>query len=222
MNVIRVFMADDHAIFREGLRQLLNNQADIEVVGEASNGVETLEKVREMKPDVLVLDISMPRLNGMEAIGLIKGAVPDTGIVILSMHRSEAYAKQALEKGALGYVLKGAPSIDLLTAIRAAHRGEHYLSPKIQADVIEAYLEGRGRTPLGGGYDLLSEREKQVFHLLVEGNSTRQISNVLCVSSKTVEKHRVNITNKLNISNLAEMVKYAIRIGIIDTDSWKD
>ena len=219
---MRILVADDHAIVREGLRQLLNNQPDMEVVGEAEDGREAIEKAKSLRPDVTVLDIAMPRLSGLEAVRLIKEAVPNTQIVVLSMHKKEAYVHQVLASGALGYVLKASPSSDVLEAIRAVYRGEYFLSSKIRAEVIGTYLESRREKPAVRGYDLLSDREQQVFRLIVEGNSTNQIADVLCVSPKTVEKHRANVMKKLGVHDLVAMVKYAIKIGIIDPELWED
>ena len=219
---MRVLVADDHAIVREGLRQLLNSQRDIEVVGEAEDGREALEKAKSLRPDVTLLDIAMPRLSGLEAVRLIKEAVPNIQIVVLSMHKKEAYVHQVLDAGALGYVLKASPSSDVLEAIRTVYRGEYFLSSKIRAEVIGTYLKSRREKPAVRGYDLLSEREQQVFRLIVEGNSTNQIADVLCVSPKTVEKHRANVMKKLAIHDVVAMVKYAIKIGIIDPELWED
>jgi len=219
---MKVLIADDHAIVREGLKQLVNSQRDMEVIGEAEDGRQALEKAKSLRPDVTILDIAMPGLSGLEAVRLIKEAVPHTQIVVLSMHKKEAYVHQAFASGALAYVLKASPSTDVLEAIRAAHRGEYFLSSKIRAEVIGRYLESRKEKPAVRGYDLLSEREQQVFRLMVEGNSTNQIADVLCVSPKTVEKHRGNVMNKLGIHDLVALVKYAIKIGIIDPELWED
>jgi two-component system response regulator NreC len=219
---MKVLIADDHAIVREGLKQLVNSQRDMEVIGEAEDGRQALEKAKSLRPDVTLLDIAMPSLSGLEAVRLIKEAVTDTQIVVLSMHKKEAYVHQAFASGALAYVLKASPSSDVLEAIRAAFRGEYFLSSKIRAEVIGKYLESRKEKPAVRGYDLLSEREQQVFRLMVEGNSTSQIADVLCVSPKTVEKHRGNVMNKLGIHDLVALVKYAIKIGIIDPELWED
>jgi two-component system response regulator NreC len=219
---MRILIADDHAIVREGLRQLLNSQPDMEVAGDAQDGREALEKAKSLRPDVTILDIAMPGLSGLEAVRLIKEAVPHSQIVVLSMHEKEAYVHQVFASGALAYVLKASPSSDVLEAIRAAHRGEYFLSSKIKAEVIGRYLESRREKPAVRGYDLLTEREQQVFRLMVEGNSTSQIADVLCVSPKTVEKHRGNVMNKLGIHDLVALVKYAIKIGIIDPDLWEE
>jgi two-component system response regulator NreC len=217
---MKIMIADDHEIVREGLKQLLSSQPDMEVVGEAQDGRETLLKAKSLRPDVLLLDVTMPQLNGLEAIGLIKEAVPDVRIVVFSMHKKEAYARQALAAGALGYVLKASPSSEILTAVRAAYSREYFLSHEINAEIIDAYLANRKTSSPVHRYDLLSEREQQVFRLMVEGNSTKEIADILCVSPKTVEKHRSNLMKKLGVNDLVGMVKYAIKINIIDPEHW--
>ena len=219
---MKILVADDHAVVRAGLKQLLNSQPDMEVVGEEIDGREAREKAKSIRPDVTLLDIAMPGLSGLEAVPLIKEAVPNTKIVVLSMHEKEAYVHRAFASGALAYVLKASPSSDVLEGIRAANRGEYFLSSKMKAEVIGRYLESRKEKPAVRGYDLLSDREQQVFRLMVEGNSTSQIADVLCVSPKTVEKHRGNVMNKLDIHDLVALVKYAIKIGIIDPELWED
>ena len=222
MNKIRVLIADDHAVVRSGLRQLMGDQPDLEVVGEAGDGREALEKVKSLKPNVIVLDIAMPGVSGLEAAGLIKEAVPSCQIVVLTMHGKENFVRQVLSSGALAYVFKASPVQDVLAAVRAAHRGEYFLSSKIEAEVVGAYLDHRREAPAVRGYDLLSEREQQIFRLVAEGNSTNQIAEVLCVSPKTVEKHRTNIMKKLGLKDRLDVVKYAVRIGIIDPQLWED
>lgn len=217
---MKILISDDHEIVREGLKQLINRQEDMEVVDESQDGRDTLAKVKSLHPDVLILDITMPHLNGLETLCLIKEAIPDLRVVVFSMHKKEAYARQALASGALGYVLKASPSTEILKAIRAAYRGEYFLSNEINAEVISGYLEARKKAPPDTGYDLLSEREQQVFRLMVEGNSTKQIADILCVSPKTVEKHRANLMKKLGVNDLVAMVKYAIKINIIDPEHW--
>jgi len=222
MKQIRILLAEDHTIVRQGIAALLRAEGDMEVVGEAGDGREALDRARDLRPDVILMDIAMPNLSGLEAVHLIKEAVPQTQIVVLSMHKREAFVHQVLASGALGYVIKASPSSDILEAIRAARRGEYFLSSKISAEVISTYLKSRREKPTVRGYNLLSEREQQVFRLMVEGNTTNQIADVLCVSPKTVEKHRYNVTKKLGMSNLLDLVKYAIKIGIIDPELWED
>lgn len=221
MKKIRILIADDHAIVREGLRQVLSVQPDMEVSGEAEDGCQALEIAKSLRPDVIVLDIGMPGLSGLDVIALIREALPGTQMVVLSMHAKESYVHQALSSGAIGYVLKASPSSDVLEAIRAAYRGEYFLSSKIRADVIGSYVRSREKAPSPKGYELLTEREQQVFRLVVEGNSTVRIADILCVSAKTVEKHRTSVMNKLGIHDRLELLKYAIKIGIADPDLWE-
>lgn len=199
MKTIRVLIADDHAIVRDGLQQLLKSQPDMEPAGEAEDGQQALEKAKTLRPDVILLDIAMPRLSGIEVISLIREAVPASQVVVLSMHAKETYVQQALAAGALGYVLKASPSRDILNAIRAAYRGEYFLSSRLQAEVIGKYLQAQRSVPSVRSYDLLSEREQQVFRLVAQGHSTSQIANIICVSPKTVEKHRTSLMNKLDV-----------------------
>jgi DNA-binding NarL/FixJ family response regulator len=201
----------------------LLGQADVDVIGTAKNGEEALEKAKSLQPDVTLLDISMPRLNGIETARLMKEAVPDTQIVILSMYDKETFVHEAFASGALGYVLKAAPSSEVIEAVRAAHRGEYFLSPQIRAEVIHTYMESGGREiPSPIGYDLLTNREQQILRLVVEGNSTSRVADILHLSPKTVEKHRTNVGKKLGIHDLIGLVKYAIKIGIIDPEIWKN
>ncbi len=220
MNRIKVLIADDHAIVRDGIQQLLKPLDDMEIVGEAIDGFQALEKAKDLNPDVILLDIAMPNLNGLEAIGLIKEALRESQIVILSMHANESYVQQVLKSGALGYVLKASSSTDIVDAIRAANNNEYYLSSKIRANVIDSYLKTKKNKPTARGYDLLSEREQQVFRLVVQGSSTKEIADLLCVSPKTIEKHRSSISSKLCVHGRLEMLKYAIKIGIVNPELW--
>ncbi|PLX93590.1 MAG: DNA-binding response regulator [Desulfuromonas sp.] len=220
---IRIILADDHTLLREGVNLLLQSQLDMEVVGEAKDGIETVEKVRATHPDIVLLDIAMPRMNGLETIELIRQVSPDTQIIILSRHEKEAYIHQALNAGARGYVVKGSPGTELLDAIRSVAKGKYYLSSEVQGSVMAAYLESsRTQAEENDSFNQLSDREKQVFHLLVQGNSSSQIGDILCISSKTVDKHRANLSKKIGIDNPVKMVQYAVRKGIIDASFWEE
>ncbi|BCR06701.1 DNA-binding response regulator [Desulfuromonas versatilis] len=221
MDKVKVMVADDHPVVRGGLQLLLNAQPDMEVVGDAGDGQTVLEKLKFCRPDVLMLDISMPEVNGLDVARRVREDFPRVRVVIVSMHDKDVYVRQALESGVFGYVLKGASSSELLEAVRAAGRGDYYLSSRVRADLIQAYLKQPPPQPASHTYDLLSEREQQVFRMLVEGHSTGEIAEQLFVSPKTVEKHRVNVMKKLDCPDLLSMVKFGIRIGIIDPDFWK-
>lgn len=222
MKTIRVLIADDHSIVRDGLQQLLKSQPDMEPAGEAEDGQQALERAKTLRPDVILMDIAMPHLSGIEVIGLIREAVPASQVVVLSMHAKETYVQQALTAGARGYVLKASPSRDILDAIRAAYRGEYFLSSRLQAEVIGKYLQAQRNVRSMRSYDLLSEREQQVFRLVAQGRSTSQIADILCISPKTVEKHRTGLMNKLDVHDRLDLLKYAIKIGVVDPDLWED
>ncbi|MBE0598910.1 MAG: response regulator transcription factor [Desulfuromonadales bacterium] len=222
MSKMKVLVVDDHPIVRLGLCDLLNAQTDLTVVGQAESGREALEKARRLHPDVIVLDLSMPDLNGIEVARQLKREAPQIGLVILSMHDKEVYVLQALEAGATAYVLKGAESGQILGAIHAASRGEYFLCSRINKGVIDAFLKrSRGNGDVEP-YELLSAREQQVFRLLVEGHSVNRIAGILCLSPKTVEKHRSNTLRKLHCSDLLSLIKYAVKVGVIDPDAWKN
>jgi DNA-binding NarL/FixJ family response regulator len=180
-----------------------------------------LELARKLKPNIVLLDIAMPRMGGLDAVRLLRGAVPESRIIVLSMHENEAYSHQLLHDGAHGYVLKGAPSSKLLAAIRATHEGHYSFGTNENAGADESCLPARGKAA-SNGFQTLSDREKQVFFLLIEGNTSQQISEVLCISQKTLEKHRASLCKKLGLKSPVEMLKYAIRRGIVDPDLWKN
>jgi len=222
MKKIKVLVTDDHDIVRDGLKQLLNSQANMEVIGEASDGKEALEKIKALHPDVVLLDITMPNMTGLEVVNLIRNITPKIRIVVFSMHAKESYVKEIFAAGAFGYVLKASPSSDILTAIGAAYRGEYFLSSKLKAEVIDKYVKGQTGTPSVSGYDLLTEREQQVFRLVAQGHSTDRIADLLFISPKTVEKHRTSIMRKLDIHDRFELLKYAIKIGVVDPELWEE
>ncbi len=214
---IRVLVADDHAIVREGIRLCLESMGDIEVVAEAADGHEATRLVAQLAPDVAVLDVTMPRLNGIEALRLVRRDHPSTAVVMLSMHDDDAYVTRALHAGASGYVLKRTAATELARAIRAAHRGEVYLDPGIARRVVTDYVRRLGDDELGAEvHDRLTAREREVLQLAAEGRTIRQIAEVLVVSAKTAEHHRSSAMTKLGLRNQTELVKYAIRTGLID------
>lgn len=207
---MRILIADDHGIVRSGLRLLLDRQSDMEVVAEAEDGVEALEKAVAEKPDIAILDVAMPRMTGLQATHEIKGQCPHTQVLILSMHDDEHYLFEALKAGASGYVLKRAADEDLVDAVRAAGRGEPFLTPAAQQTLIRDFLE-RGEQP-----SELTPREKEVVKLIAEAHTNKEIAEILHLSEKTVESHRANVLQKLGMRDRVELVRYAIRRGLVE------
>jgi len=211
---IRVLIADDHAIVREGAALIINSQIDMEVVGEAQCGNDVVYLARELQPDVIILDISMPDITGIELVPYLRKEVPKAQITLLSMHNKEIFVQQALESGALGYVLKTSPTSDLLSAVRTVYEGKYYLSSKVQARVIGSYL----RCPSDEKVERsvrLTEREMQVLLLVVKGQSTKEVASTLYLSSRTVDKYRASFMQKLGLKTHNELVRYAITEGHI-------
>ncbi|MHB1390050.1 MAG: response regulator [Thermoleophilia bacterium] len=217
--MIRVLLADDHAILRSGLVRLLGEQSDIEVVGEAENGREAVQKVQELHPDIVLMDIGMPVMNGMEATKQIKKRDQQVKVLVLTMHDNEEYLFQVLQAGASGYVLKKAADSDLVNAIHVVARGDCFLYPSAAKMVVEDYLEKMksGSEPTST-FDTLTEREREILKLVAEGYTNREIAESLFISVKTVETHKANIMEKLNLHKRAELVRYAIRKGILQVD----
>ena len=216
--MISVVVADDHHLVRQGIRALLENADDIDVVGEAEDGIEAVELARALTPDVLVMDISMPRMNGTQATQRIRANHLATQIVILSMYDEEAIVRRALRQGAIGYVLKRAVTEELLLAIRSAARGDTYLSPPIARSILDEFLAippGEGETdPL----ERLTPREREVLQLIAEGRTNNLISQDLVISIKTVEKHRLNLMSKLKIHDLAGLVRISVKYGLVNVE----
>lgn len=218
MNRIKVVLADDHTIVRKGLRSLLDSETTIEVVDEAENGREAVEKTAQWHPDVVVLDHTMPVLNGLEATRQIRKFYPAVKVLILTMHTNEEYIFQFLQAGAAGYLVKQSAPNDLVAAIQAVYQGQSFLSPAISKTVIDEYLRYSGATHQADGTDKLTAREREVLQLLAEGCSNRQIAEQLHLSLKTVGVHRLNLMKKLDVHDITELTKYAIRKGLIGLD----
>jgi DNA-binding NarL/FixJ family response regulator len=209
--VIRVLIADDHGIVRSGLRMLIERQRDMSVVAEASDGVDALRMTQAEHPDVAVLDVSMPRMTGLQAAREIRAHSPDTRVLLLSMHDDERYFFEGLEAGAAGYVLKRAADTDLIDALRTVAAGRTFLSDEAQATLMHAWQEGRAEPE-----DPLTPRELEVVKLIAEAYTNRQIANTLQLSEKTVESHRSNLFAKLGMRDRVELVRYAIRRGLVE------
>ena len=215
---IRILLADDHKITRQGLRSLLDKQSDMEVVAEAEEGRTTVRLVRELLPDVVIMDVTMPDLNGMEAARQITREFGNVRIVALSMHSDSLFVMEMLKSGASGYLLKDCAFEELARAIRAVVAGKTYLSPSISGVVVDDYLHRLSKADFSG-LDVLTSREREVLQLLAEGKSTKQIALKLHISVKTVETHRRQIMNKLDIHTVAELTKYAIRKGLTSLET---
>jgi DNA-binding NarL/FixJ family response regulator len=209
---MRVLIADDHGIVRSGLRLLLERQPDVEVIAEAADGAEARELAVRERPDLAILDVRMPKLTGLQVTREIKRQAPEVAVLILSMHDDERYLFEALKAGASGYVLKTQADTDLVDAIRAVERGEPFLTPAAQQTLIKDVLE-RGRE---GGEEDLTPREEEIVKLVAEAHTTRQIAEILHLSEKTVENHRANAMRKLGMRDRVELVRYAIRRGLIE------
>ena len=212
---IRILLADDHNIMRRGLRLLLERQPGFEVVGEAADGRQAVERAEATKPDVVVLDIAMPNMSGIEAAQRISASLPQTAIVILSMHSDEGYVLRALKAGAKGYVLKDSAENDLIEAIKAVGEGKAFFSPEISNILVEDYVREMRKRGAEDSYELLTPREREILQLLAGGKSNKDIATLLNLSLYTVETHRRNLQDKLNLHSLAELILYAVRKGII-------
>jgi DNA-binding NarL/FixJ family response regulator len=208
-------LADDHGVVRKGLRFLLEQQPDVEIVGEAADGREAVRLAEETTPDVVIMDIAMPLLNGIEATVQMAKRRPEIGVVILSMHSDEDYLLSALNAGAKGYLLKDSADVDLVRAIHAVHKGIPFFSPEIAKTMLEDYMRFLQQRNLQDSYDLLTDREKEVLQLLAEGKSNKEVAGILDVSVYTVDTHRTHLMQKLNLHNTAEIVLYAVRKKII-------
>jgi two-component system, NarL family, response regulator NreC len=213
--MIRIVLADDHSIMRSGLRALLHQQPDFEVVGEANDGREALDLVESLRPDVAVLDITMPNLNGIEAARQMTAKQLGVAIIVLSMHSDEGYVLRAMKAGVRGYLLKESAEIDLLHAIRAVTQGKAFFSPAVSRMLVEDYVRQLQDKEIEDSYDLLTARQREILQLIAEGKSNKDVANILNLSLYTVETHRSNILQKLNLHTVPDLILYAVRKGVI-------
>ncbi len=214
MEQIRVLLAEDHTIVRKGIRSLLDDEAQIEVVGEAGDGREALEKVEDLHPDIVLMDIAMPHMNGLEATRQIKKLFPEVKVIVLTMYTNEEYIFQMLQVGATGYLVKQSAPSELILAIQSVFRGDSYLSPAISTKIVE-HLRQSDDTYQESSYNALTTREREILQLIAEGNSNKEIAATLHISEKTVSVHRTNLMEKLDLHSTIDIVKYALRKGII-------
>ncbi len=217
MGKIKVLVADDHTILRQGIKALLDNQEGIEVIGEAKDGREALAIIEETLPDVVLMDIAMPGLNGLEATRRIKKKFPRMKVLVLTMYTNEEYIFQILNAGANGYLVKETAFQDLISAIKAVYKNEAFMSPSISKKVINSYIK-KAQDEEEQTCEILTTREREILQLIAEGNSSKKIAELLFISPKTVETHRTHIMDKLNIHNRTGLIKYAIRKGMVDVD----
>ncbi len=215
MSAVRILVADDHGVVRKGLRLILERHDGLEVIGEAADGREAVRLAEELSPDIVIMDVGMPRLNGIDATAQILHRNPGAGVIILSMHSDEGYIVRALSAGAKGYLLKDSAEEDLIQAVRIVAQGRPFFSPRITQTLLDDYVRQLRQKGLQDSYDLLTEREKEVLQLISEGKSNKEVATILDLSVYTVETHRTNLMQKLNLHNTAEIVLYAVRKKII-------
>lgn len=215
---IKILLADDHTIVRQGIARLLDDHAEFKVVGEAINGHEALEKASSLEPDVVIMDIAMPLLNGIEAARRIRKQRPEVKIIILSMYAQEHYIHELLEAGISGYLLKDSSGRDIIEAIHAANNGKTFLSPLISKVLVDRYLSLRKSSPKEERFNQLSNREREIFQLIAEGHSTKKITQMLCISASTVKTHRQKIMEKLDVDTPAQLIHYAIALGLVEPE----
>jgi two-component system response regulator NreC len=217
MEAIRILIADDHAVMRAGLRLLLNSQEDMQVVDEAGDGWQTVEKAVALRPDIVLLDITMPGLSGLEAARQIRQQAPEVKLLVLTMHDDEAYLRQFLQIGAAGYMVKKAADTELVAAIRAVHRGESFIHPSLTRVLIDRYLQ-QPQVKAKGRVEELTPRETEVLRLVAQGYTSQQVADQLSISVNTVETHRAHIMEKLGLRGRAQLVRYAIARGLLAPD----
>jgi len=215
MKKLRILLADDHTLVRQGLRRILEEKPEWEVIGEAHDGREAVLRTVELKADVVIMDIAMPHLNGTEATRQITRKAPSVQVLVLSMHMDESYVLQTLRAGARGYLLKDSVDADLIRAVAAVSEGKSFFSPSVAKMMLDDYIRHLEQQGVTDRFELLSEREREVFQLIAEGNSNKEIANLLSLSISTVETHRARIMEKLDLHSTAEIILYAVRKGFL-------
>jgi two-component system response regulator NreC len=215
---VRIVIAEDHTILREGLKSLLSSNPGFEIVGEAGDGREAIRCAEKLKPDLILTDLSMPRMNGMEAIKEIKRESPATKVLVLTVHRAEEYILATFKAGADGYVLKDSTHSELVMAVKKVLNGRHYISPEISEKVIDGYLEGKKTLKPRTSWETLTQREREILKLIAEGYKNKEIADDLCISVKTVEKHRANLMEKLDLHNVQALTAFAIEKGVVSRE----
>jgi DNA-binding NarL/FixJ family response regulator len=215
---VRIVIAEDHTILREGLKSLLSSNPDFEIIGEAEDGREAIRCVEKFKPDLILMDLSMPRINGLDAIKEIKKRFSETKILVLTVHKTEEYILASLKSGADGYILKDSTHAELVLAVKNVLSGKHYISPGISEKVIEGYLEGKKTLKRKSSWETLTQREREILKLIAEGYKNKEIGDYLCISPKTVEKHRANLMEKLDLHNVQALTTFAIEKGLVSRE----
>ena len=213
----QIFIVEDHRLFREGLKAMLSPSQEYEIIGEAEDGLEAIRLIKKKKPDLVLLDLSMPRMNGLSVLREIKGSMPEVKILVLSIHESDQYVLQAFEAKADGYAIKDSSREELRVAILSVLEGKKYISPGVADNVLEGYLDGRKTLKSKSALDTVTEREKEILKLLGEGYQNKEIADLVHISVKTVEKHRANIMAKLDLHNAAALTAFAFEHGLITT-----
>ena len=215
---VRIVIAEDHTILREGLRSLLSSEPNFEIVGEAEDGREAIKCVEKFRPDLILTDLSMPRMNGMEAIEEIKRQSPKTKVLVLTVHKAEEYILATFRAGANGYLLKDSTHAELVMAVKKVLSGKQYISPEISEKVIEGYLEGKKTLKSQTSWETLTQREREILKLIAEGYKNKEIAEDLCISVKTVEKHRANLMEKLDLHSIQALAAFAIEKGLVSRE----
>jgi DNA-binding NarL/FixJ family response regulator len=215
---VRIVIAEDHTILREGLKSLLSSNPDFEIIGEAEDGREAIRCVEKFKPVLILMDLSMPRINGLDAIKEIKKRFSETKILVLTVHKTEEYILASLKSGADGYILKDSTHAELVLAVKNVLSGKHYISPGISEKVIEGYLEGKKTLKRKSSWETLTQREREILKLIAEGYKNKEIGDYLCISPKTVEKHRANLMEKLDLHNVQALTTFAIEKGLVSRE----